>query len=131
MHKARRDRDVGVARDGRSARSVPAKEVIAVDEIGSPRRTDGRGNQRIEFVFPEHSVDAVAPGCGKRDLARLPVGFVSQRPFCLGLQKQLLTKIRHLQCALPFVETYHLRESSWRARAPGQISVQSILEFIE
>src|SRR4028119_1150769 len=91
--------------------------MVAVDEVGRPRRPARGRDDRIETMFGHGGVDAF----GAREAVifgeRGEIGFIRERSFGLRLEENLLPEIWHLALAVPLVELDDLFERTGHARA--------------
>src|SRR5438477_2930107 len=78
--------DVRITGDRGRRRRASAEEVISVDEVRGPRRTDGRRNECIEMILRERRVDALASCEALRALVRLEVLRVGEAPGGLRIE---------------------------------------------
>ncbi len=99
-HETGRDRDARVARHrGRPGTSAGA--VIAVDQVGEPRRPAARREQGVHLLRGEHAVEAFGARQPRRLRLRRQVRLVGQRPLRLRLGKSSWPKygISSFACA--------------------------------
>ena len=126
-------RDARVSGD-RRRRRAGAEEVIAVDEIGRPRRAAGRRDDRVE---PELRVitriDALRPRPRPAGRQRLPIGRATSAAPSSPPDEHLLTEERHLAFASRAVERDQLLQRVDRRgrAAAGEIRVEIRLELVE
>src|SRR3569833_1554321 len=104
--------------------------MVAVNKVGGPRRSLGRGDENVEMILRERGVNAL----GARKPAGTLMGFditrVRQIAPIIGLREQLLPEIRHLGGGVLVVVSDQLRESARTRAAPSlEVSVQAILEL--
>jgi hypothetical protein len=78
--------------------------VIAVDEIGQPRRTAGGGNDGIQVVLVHRGVNSLLSEQPVVLFPRVEVFLARERPLGLGLDEQFLAKVGHFLVAMLLIE---------------------------
>ena len=113
---AHRYRDVRIAGDGGQRRDAAAEEVIAIHQVGGPRRAHGGRDQDIEMILCERGIDALGAREPPGALMGLDIMRVAQVAPGIGLGEQLLPEIRHLGGGVLVVVADQLCESArdWR-----------------
>ena len=107
--------------------------MIAVHPISRPRWPARRGDQGIEFVLVHHEIDAFFARKFQVLCQRIFVRLLSQRPFRLSFDHDVLSEPGHLSITILLVEVDDLFQGFHRrARAErSQVRIQIGFEFIK
>ena len=94
MNATGRQRDAWVPRH-RGEGGATARKVIAVHEVRHPRGAAGGCDERVESMGAQHEIEPLYPRQAATGRERLSVRRRSERPLGLGLEKYLLSEVRH------------------------------------
>ena len=106
--------------------------MVAVDQVGEPRRTAGGGNDRVQMVLIHSGVDPLGarqlmvPGKG------VDIFLLGKWTLCLGLQEQVLAEVGHFFRAVTLVKIDDLLQRVNRGIRPkaSEIRIKISLKFV-